>query len=42
MKKEMKKASPVTFDDLKTLIKETAEALPRCQQKQYTGCGGYN
>ena len=27
MKKDMKKASPVTFDDLKTLIKETAEAL---------------
>ena len=27
MKKDMKKASPVTFDDLKILIKETAEAL---------------
>ena len=27
MKKDIKKASPVTFDDLKTLIKETAEAL---------------
>ena len=27
MKKETKKAAPVTFDDLKNLIKETAEAL---------------
>ena len=27
MKKDIKKASPVTFDDLKILIKETAEAL---------------